>query len=165
MKNKRDKKLQRLCVNAVIGALYAVLTILTAPIAYGPIQFRLSEAMVVLCAFMPRLGVGITVGCLLANLFSTVTALDIIVGTLATALACLLTARCKKAWLAILPNIIINTVMIGGMLAWVLMPKDFLLGFAINGAQVALGEITVMVFLGIPLFAFAKRTRFLEKLL
>lgn len=165
MKNKRDLRLKSLCVSAVFGALYAVLTIATGALSYGPVQFRLSEAMVVLCAFAPKLGVGITVGCFLSNIFSTVTALDVVVGTLATALACWLTARCKKAWLAILPNIVINALMIGAMLAWVLMPEDFLLGFAINGTQVALGEIVVMVFLGLPLYAFAKRTRFLDKIM
>ena len=119
----------------------------------------------VLCAFAPQLGIGITLGCFMANLFSTVTALDVIVGTLATALACLLTARCKKAWLAILPNIVINTVLVGGMLGLVLMPDKLPVGFLICGAQVAIGEIAVMTVLGIPLYLFAKRTGFVSRVM
>ncbi|MBR0035651.1 MAG: QueT transporter family protein, partial [Synergistaceae bacterium] len=33
---------------ALIGALYAVLTISLAPISYGPVQFRVSEALTLL---------------------------------------------------------------------------------------------------------------------
>lgn len=161
----RSKSLKKLCACAIVAALYAAITILTAPFSYGLVQFRLSEALVVLCAFAPELGIGITLGCFLANVFSTVTALDMIVGTAATALACLLTAFCKRAWLAILPNILCNTVLVGGMLALVLMPDQLPMGFAVCGAQVALGEIAVMVCLGIPLYLFAKRTDFVKKAL
>ena len=165
MKNTKKHTVRQLCACAIVAALYAAITILTAPFSYGLVQFRLSEALVVLCAFAPQLGIGITLGCFLANLFSTVTALDMIIGTLATALACALTARCKKPWLAILPNIVVNTVLVGGMLAIVLMPDKLPLAFLICGGQVALGEIAVMVCLGIPLYVFAKRTKFVEKVM
>ena len=154
---------RKLCACAIIAALYATITILTAPFSYGLVQFRLSEALVVLCAIEPSLGIGITLGCFLANFFSTVTALDTVIGTLATAVACLLTARCKKTWQVIWPNILSNTVLVGVMLGFVLMPDKLPVGFAICGAQVAVGEIAVMVFLGIPLYLFAKRTGFVER--
>ena len=156
---------RKLCACAIVGALYAAVTILTAPFSYNLVQFRMSEALVVLCAFAPELGVGITVGCFIANIFSTVTALDMLVGTLATALACIFTSRCKKAWQTVLPNVIANTVLVGGMLGFVLMPEKLPLGFLICGAQVALGEIAVMVCLGIPLYLFANRTGFVEKVM
>ena len=35
---------------AIIAAVYAVLTIMLAPISYGPMQVRVSEAMTVLPA-------------------------------------------------------------------------------------------------------------------
>ena len=119
----------------------------------------------VLCWFEPFLAVGITLGCFLANVFSTVTALDMIVGTLATALACFFTAKCKKAWQAVLPNVITNMIFVGGMLGLVLMPDKLPLGFLICGGQVALGEIAVMVCLGIPLYLFAKRTGFVSRVM
>ena len=42
------KNIQSLLMNAVIAAVYAVLTIGLSPISYGPIQVRLSECMVLL---------------------------------------------------------------------------------------------------------------------
>ncbi len=49
-----------------------------------------------LLLFEPSLTVGLTIGCLIANLFSTVSVLDIVIGTAATLLACLLTTRIKS---------------------------------------------------------------------
>ena len=161
---KKTLSVRKLCVCAVSAALYAAITILTAPLSYGPVQFRLSEAMVVLCALEPLLGVGITVGCFLANLFSTVTPLDAIVGTLATALACFWTARCRRSWLIPLPNILVNALLVGGMLAFVLFPDALLVGFVTAAAQVGFGELAVMYALGLPLYLFAKQTGFVRKI-
>ena len=154
-----------LCACAVIAALYATVTIATAPFSYGLMQFRLSEALVVLCWFEPILAVGITLGCFLANLFSTVTALDMVVGTLATALACLWTIRCRKTWFIPMPNVLVNAVIVGGMLAFILFPDNLLVGFVTAFLQVGFGELAVMYVLGLPLLVFAKRTGFVEKVL
>ncbi len=162
MKNR--KKLLKLALCAVIAALYAAITILTAPLSFGLVQFRLSEALVVLCALEPVLGVGITLGCFLANLFSTVTALDAVIGTLATALACFWTSRCRKLWLLPLPNIVSNAVLVGGMLAFVLFPGNVTMGFCIAAAQVGFGELVVMVLLGLPLYQFVKKSRVMQRL-
>lgn len=156
---------RQLCACAIVAALYAAVTIATAPFAYGLAQFRLSEALVVLCWFEPVLAVGITLGCFLANVFSTVTALDMVVGTLATALACLWTIKCRKTWFIPMPNVLVNAVIVGGMLAFVLFPDNLLLGFATAFVQVGFGELAVMYVLGLPLLLFAKRTGFMNKLL
>ena len=154
-----------LCACAVIAALYAAVTIATAPFSYGLMQFRLSEALVVLCWFEPVLAVGITLGCFLANLFSTVTALDMVVGTLATALACLWTIRCRKTWFIPMPNVLVNAVIVGGMLAFILFPDNLLVGFVTAFLQVGFGELAVMYVLGLPLLLFAKGTGFVGKVL
>ena len=119
----------------------------------------------ILCWFRPWLGVGITMGCLIANLFSTVTALDLVIGTLATALSCLWTARCKRPWLTPLPSIVCNALLVGGMLAWVLTPEQPLSGFCLFAAQVAFGEGAVLYLLGMPLLLFLKKNRTLDRLL
>ena len=150
---------------AIVSAAYAAITLLTAPLAFGLVQFRLSEALMVLVALDPILGVGITLGCFIANIFSTVTALDMVVGTAATALACILTIRCRKSWIIPLPNVLCNAVIVGGMLAWVLFPDHMGMGFLIAAAQVGFGELVVMYGLGLPLLLYARRTRFLEKAL
>lgn len=158
------KKLLKLALCAVIAALYAAITILTAPLSFGLVQFRLSEALMVFCAVEPVLGVGITLGCFLANLFSTVTALDAVVGTLATALACLWTSKCRKTWMLPVPTVLLNAVLVGGMLAFVLFPGNVVMGFCIAAAQVGFGELVVMVVLGLPLYQFLKKTNIMQRL-
>lgn len=159
------KNIRKLSACAIVAALYAAITILTAPLSFGLVQFRLSEALVVLCCFEPVLGIGITLGCFLANLFSTVTALDMVIGTLATALACLWTARCKRPWFLPVPSIVCNGLLVGGMLAFVLFPGNLAVGFLTAATQVGFGELAVLCLLGLPLYFFAKKNDFLKKAL
>ena len=59
-----------LVLAAIIGALYAVLTVIIAPISYGPIQFRISEALKVFVLFNPVFALGIGIGTFFANMLS-----------------------------------------------------------------------------------------------
>ena len=79
-----------ICVNGMIAALYAAITIACGPLAYEWSQFRISELFNLLVFFNPSYTVGLTLGCLLANLASTVGPLDIIFGTLTTLVSCLI---------------------------------------------------------------------------
>ena len=157
---------RQIALNGIVAGLYAAITILTASFAYGNIQFRISEALMMLLLFEPHLTIGLTIGCLIANLFSTVSVLDIVIGTAATLLACLLTTRIKKPWLAPLPTILVNAVMVGAMLSAVLMPaSEFWKGLAVFGAEVGSGEAVVLYILGIPLYQFIRKTKLIDKLL
>ncbi len=84
---------RQIALNGVVAGLYAAITILTASFAYGDIQFRIADAMCLLVVLEPSLTVGLTLGCVIANIFSTVSVLDIVVGSAATLIGCLLTAR------------------------------------------------------------------------
>ncbi len=156
---------RQIALNGIVAGLYAAVTILTASFAYGNIQFRLSECLCVLVCFEPTLTVGLTLGCLIANLFSTVSVLDIVIGTAATLLACLLTVKIKQALLVPLPTILCNAIIVGAMLAWVLAPDTFWQSFLIFGAEVGAGEAAVLYVLGVPLYLFVKKTGLMEKLL
>lgn len=157
---------RQIALNGIVAGLYAAITILTASFAYGNIQFRISEALMMLLLFEPSLTIGLTIGCLIANLFSTVSVLDIVIGTAATLLACLLTTRIKKPWLAPLPTILVNAVMVGAMLSWLYMPSEqFWNGLLVFGGEVGAGEAAVLYVLGIPLYYAMKKTNFIEKLL
>ena len=157
---------RQIALNGLVAGLYAAVTILTASFAYGNIQFRLAEALCLLVALEPTLTVGLTLGCLIANLFSTVSALDIIVGTAATLLACLLTRYIKNTWLLPLPTILCNMLMVGAMLSWLYMPSEqFWYGLLVFGGEVGAGEAAVLYVLGIPLYYAMKKTNFIEKLL
>lgn len=54
----------------IIAGLYATITILFAPLAYGPLQFRVSEIMKPLALNGRKYIAGLTVGLLVANLYS-----------------------------------------------------------------------------------------------
>jgi len=61
---------RRLAFIAMIAALYAALTLAIAPLSYGPVQFRISEALKALVLVQPWAIPGIMVGTFVANLFS-----------------------------------------------------------------------------------------------
>ena len=156
---------------AVIGALYAVLTMVLAPISYGAIQFRVSEALCILPYFLPSTAWGLFIGCAAANML-TGNVLDIVFGSLATLLACVFTAMAGRSWrqgdpltppatpqciLGILPPVISNGAIVGAVLAASFTPDAFWQGFAVMGAQVALGEAVVLAVLGLPLMRLLPR--------
>lgn len=94
-----------LALNGVIAAAYAALTFVAAAmnLAYGPVQFRVSEALTVLPFLFPGTWPGLFVGCLVANLMSPYGPLDILIGSAGTLLAAWLTQRTNHPWLAPLP--------------------------------------------------------------
>ena len=156
---------KQIALSGVVAGLYAAITILTASFAYGNIQFRIADAICLLVCIEPSLTIGLTLGCLIANIFSTVSVLDIVIGTAATLLGCLLTIQVKKMWILPIPTILANAVMVGAMLAFVYTPESFWQGFAIMGAEVAAGEIVVLYLLGVPLYLTMKKTGLIGRLL
>ncbi len=142
-----------LCVSAVIAALYAALTLLLAPISYGPIQLRLSEAMTLLPMVLPQAVPGLFVGCLIANLYTGMLT-DIIFGSLATLLAAIGTWLLrKKPMLGAACPVISNGVIVGLVLA-----KSANLPVALTMAQIALGEVGA-VLVGFVILGALKRAR------
>ena len=141
---------------AVIAAAYAALAWVSNAfgLAFGPVQFRLSEALCVLpCRGRKAAVSGLAVGCLIANLLSPYGLLDLLVGTLATLLAAVWSARCRSAWLAAMPPVACNMVTVGAMLAWESagFSAAFTGLFAYNALTVGLGEAAVCFSLGVPL--------------
>lgn len=160
---------RQLTTAAVVGAAYAALTIFasTFGITYGPVQFRFSEALCVLPFFFPETAWGLFAGCLIANLLSPYGLLDIIVGSLATLLAALLTARCRSRYLAPLPPIITNGILVGGLIAFeqVGFGSAFWAAFSFSGAFIALGEAVVCYALGLPLLMTLPQVSFFKRLI
>lgn len=124
-----------LCISAVIAALYAALTILLAPISYGSIQLRVSEAMTLLPMLLPQAIPGLFVGCLIANLYTGMLT-DIIFGSLATLLAAVGTYLLRrKPLLAGLCPVAANALIVGTVLS-----VSFHLPLALTMLEVGLGE-------------------------
>lgn len=75
----------------IIAALYVAVSFVSAPIASGAIQVRLSEAMCMLALIFPESIPALFVGCALSNLITGCAVYDIIFGSLVTLVAALLT--------------------------------------------------------------------------
>ena len=142
-----------LCVSAVIAALYAALTLLLAPISYGGVQCRLTEAMTLLPMVLPQAIPGLFVGCLIANLYTGMLT-DIIFGSLATLIAAVGTYLLrKKPLLAAACPILTNAVIVGLVLS---LTSNW--PIPLTMLQVGLGE-TGAVLIGFVLLSAMKRAK------
>ena len=145
---------RRLARGAVIAALYTALTLLLAPISYGQLQVRLSEAMTLLPILLPEAVPALAVGCLLSNILGGCTILDIVFGTLATLLAALCTRRLSgKFWLAAAMPVVFNGVIVGAVVHYCYSPA-FPLPLCM--LTVAIGEAIACMIVG-PLLIGALR--------
>lgn len=156
MKNNTTKRIVR---TAVIAALYAVLTLVLAPISYGNIQFRISEIMVLLAFFDPFYIGGLTLGCFVANILGPNGIVDVIFGTIATFISVYGISMIRKyiknernalAIASLLPAIC-NGLIIGWELNYL-----YQLPLWISVFQVAVGEFVVVTLLGIPVISIIK---------
>ena len=84
MKNNAVKVLT---IQALIAAIYVVLTVAIAPFSYGAIQFRISESLSQLVVFSKKYWFPITLGVAIANIFSPLCIVYVFFGTLGTGLA------------------------------------------------------------------------------
>lgn len=83
----RDNKIYTIVVQALISAIYVVLTVTNVSFSYGAIQFRVSEALTQLVVFNKKFWLPITLGVAIANFFSPLGLVDVFFGTLGTGLA------------------------------------------------------------------------------
>ncbi len=163
MKNRKQTVF--IVKSAVIAALYAVMTVIISPLSYGTVQCRVSEALIMLCAFTPAAIPGLTVGCLLANIFSF-NPIDMVCGTAATLLSAICAYKLRKvklggiSWLTPLPAVVFNTVIVGLELS-IYSPLDgkgFFIGFLFQAASVGIGQIIACYLFGIPLNILINKT-------
>jgi uncharacterized membrane protein len=155
--NKRILTPRFMAEAGIIAALYFALTMAIAPIAYGPLQIRISEALCILPFFTPAAVPGLFVGCILANLFSPFGIYDIVFGSLATLIAAFITYRIRIKWLLPLPTIVVNALVIGAELTLLatLPPFSAMLTptvFWLSALYVGAGEAIACYALGMPLF-------------
>jgi len=136
----------------IIAALYAALTILLAPISYGLVQCRVSEAMSILPVFTGAAVPGLFLGCLIANLLTGAAIYDVIFGSLATLLAALCTHLLAKKHapraLLPLPSVLFNAVIIGWLLVTVYGVN---VPLPLSMLYVGIGQAVACYGLGLPL--------------
>lgn len=143
MKNKTSLYIAN---GAMIAAIYVVLTLLFAPISYGAMQVRISEALSILPMFTSAAIPGLFVGCLLANLLGSAIVWDVVLGSLATLIGAPGSYLLRKnRWLVPIPPIVANALIVPPVLKYgygVDMP------LLLIAAYVALGEVVSCYGLG-----------------
>lgn len=149
---------RRIALSAMIAALYAGVTILLAPISYGPMQFRVSEALTLLPFCLPEAVPGLFIGCLVANVLGGFGIIDIVFGSFATLVAAWLSSKAPNVWLAALPPVVLNAVVVGTYVG-ILSDTPILL----TAVYICVSEAVICYLLGIPLLLYVKRSGILEK--
>lgn len=151
---------------SVIAALYAVLTLCFAPLSFGPVQLRISEALTVMPILTPAAVPGLAVGCLISNILGmsmgVTLPVDILFGTAATFLAAAVTRllrSCARAGsvpvLSLLSPVLFNALIIGAELSVFFGAGTFVYcAFA-----VAAGEFIVVAALGTLMLISLGKTR------
>ncbi|MCR5331960.1 MAG: QueT transporter family protein [Lachnospiraceae bacterium] len=111
MQKQRSKALF-IAQAGIIAAIYAVLCIVLAPISYSVFQVRVAEALCILPYFTPAAIPGLTIGCLVANIYGS-SIFDIIFGTIATLIGAVGSYALRRyKYLVPIPPIIANTIII-----------------------------------------------------
>lgn len=147
----KKNNVQFITRTALIAAAYAALTYLFAGLSYEQLQFRVSEVLVLFAFIEPRYGLGLLLGCVLANLGSPLGIIDIVVGSFATLLAIMFIVQVRKQLgynkkallIASLGPVISNALLVGLELTYL-----FNTPFLWNAFYVAVGEFAVVTLLG-----------------
>ena len=172
----------------MVAAIYASATLMAmlvlGGLAWGPIQFRISEALCVLALIMPEAVVGLTLGCAIANVINIVLSglgmlglLDVVFGSLATFLGAAFSWKMRdKPAVAMLGPVLANAVIVSAYLPILLQglgfytipftdisldgswPLMFLFGFVTTG----IGEAVVIYLLGLPLYRVLSHTPLMQ---
>ena len=169
--NMKNLSVRRLVRCAVIAAVYVVVCLVLAPFSYGAVQVRVAEALCLLPVFGAEYIVGVTLGCFLANLLGS-TVVDVVFGTLATLLGCLVTYKLRDirvkglAIPASLPPVVFNMIIVGAFEITFFFsdgaPTAMLAVF--NAVTVGIGELISCTILGVALVKLIESNAGLNKI-
>ena len=135
---KQSKRTRWIAEGAIIAALYVVLTLIFAPISFGPIQVRIAEALTILPMFTNSAVPGLFLGCILGNTLGGGIPLDVIFGSLATLIGAIGGYLLRNnRWLVPIPTIVANTIIVPFVLKY---------GYGIN--DIAMPLMFVYIFVG-----------------
>lgn len=174
------KKNFKIVLAGILAALYIILTLPFAQISFGLVQFRLAEALTIMPALTPAGIYGVFIGCLFSNFLNpqNLGPIDIFGGSFTTLLAAYLTFKLgrplreyilykgeseemnlrlkKKAKqsriVALLPPVILNGLIIGTYLPFLLKPGKVNLILTVTTIlSIMLSQAIVIYGIGFPL--------------
>ncbi|WP_080875592.1 QueT transporter family protein [Oceanobacillus timonensis] len=145
--------IKTLVVNGIIAALYVAVSLLVSPVAFGAIQFRISEMFNHLIIFDKRYFFGITVGVFASNLFSMAGGLDLLFGTAHTAISLGIMIFLKKYIKNTLALFFLNTLIFSFNMFIIAFMLNIAvhLPFLFTWLTTAASELIVLL-IGIPIF-------------
>jgi len=152
-----NSPLYQIVFGAAIAGIYIVLTMLFLQISFGPVQFRISEALCVLPFFTPAAVPGLFIGCLLSNFLGGAAMLDVIFGSLATLIGAVGSRMLRRnRFMVSLPPILSNTMIIPWVLRYAYGSED-MIWFAM--ITVGIGEVLAIGVVGQLLLSALSRYR------
>lgn len=156
-----------LTLAALVAALYAVLGYFgdIFGLTFGAVQVRFAEALTVLPFLFPAAAPGLAIGCFITNLLSPYGPVDIIFGTLATAIAAWLTMKMPRWYLAAIPPIVVNMIILPPMWAWSevgAVNTAFWAACGFNAVTFIVGEILACYVLGTILLKVLPRINYFK---
>ena len=150
-------KIKYITTAAMIAAIYSALTIAGYAFSYGPVQFRFSEALMILPILTPAAIPGLTIGCVISNWVGPYGVYDIILGSFATFLAAVFAYKFRKLpYIAPLGAVVFNAFIVGALIYFFVPIKTVYLSNVVN---IGLGELVICYVLGLPLYFILKRTK------
>lgn len=185
----RSRDTQYIARVGMIAAVYAAATLVTVmflgSLAWGPIQFRVSEALCVLALFTPAAVPGLTLGCAIANIANIALSgtgmlgmLDVVFGSLATFVGASITWKLRRRpAIALMGPVLANALIVPAYLPLLLQgigfytipftsisldgtyPLMYLFGLVTTG----LGEAVIMYLLGYPLARSLAKTPLIKR--
>ena len=158
------KKIKDLVLFASVAAIYIVLTLVLGSLSYGPIQFRIAEALVLLCFYNKKYFLPLTLGCFISNLTSPFGIYDIIFGTTATVLSLFFISKSKNIVIASFYPVLFNGLIVSAEISIMNGVLDWNV-FIFNFATIALGEFVCVTIIGVILFSLLVKNKEVMKLL
>lgn len=160
--DKKTVNVKSIIITAVYAALYASITVfeylVAGVLAYGPIQVRVSDAMLPLPMIhgVPA-ALGLALGCFIANSFITGNPVDVVFGSIANLISGLLVAKASRGSivLATVYPIIVVSLIVGSYLP--LLFPDFPIYLSIP--SIFVGEFIAVFVIGLPLLKVLQKVR------
>lgn len=173
--NTHISQAQNITMIAVIAAVYAVITFVIQPFAFGPVQLRASEGLNHLAAWNKRYIIALGLGVFIANLVSPLGWIDWVFGTMGTVIMTGITYFLTRHVKSSIAKIIISSVVVS-TIGMAILAAEFTFAFNIgahgafpsgsNGGIIAQwlayyfsvipGEVASLIVGGVVIYALSK---------
>ncbi|MBC6150103.1 QueT transporter family protein [Listeria booriae] len=159
-------KTKRLTTTAIIAALYVTITVVLGAFSFGAIQIRVGEMFNHFAVFNKKYIIPVTIGCAIANIFSPLGIIDVLVGTTQTFLMLSIAYLIYRKVESVKVRMVINTIVCSLMMFIIAWELVYVLGlpFWFSYLTVAIGEAISMTLGGIVIYQIQKRYDLSDKI-